>query len=220
MRRFHRVVLADQDRHRDVRVRTGVPWRDVPVEYGPWSRVYDLFRRWQRNRTWQRILTRLQSLADAKGAVVWELSVDSTVCRAHQHAARARKQGDLQKEPPGGVFAEPRDHGRGRREAGSPPSCTWQSSRDRSPCRSWSRQDSAGTRRSSNPCWQRSACPVSGRAGHGLCLPQEPRLPAPPRDPLHHPGQGRPGRQPQETRLPRRPPAEVRPAGPQGSACG
>lgn len=42
------------------RVRTGAPWRDVPVEYGPWSRVYDLFRRWQRNGTWHRILTRLQ----------------------------------------------------------------------------------------------------------------------------------------------------------------
>ncbi|MET9415366.1 transposase [Streptomyces klenkii] len=26
------------------RVRTGVPWRDVPIEYGPWGRVYDLFR--------------------------------------------------------------------------------------------------------------------------------------------------------------------------------
>ncbi|MGW2592968.1 transposase [Streptomyces sp. NPDC001515] len=33
------------------RVRTGVPWRDVPVEYGPWNRVYGLFRRWQRNGT-------------------------------------------------------------------------------------------------------------------------------------------------------------------------
>ncbi|MEV4740291.1 transposase, partial [Streptomyces sp. NPDC049555] len=30
------------------RVRTGVPWRDVPVEYGPWARIHDLFRRWQR----------------------------------------------------------------------------------------------------------------------------------------------------------------------------
>ncbi|MEW1914581.1 transposase [Kitasatospora sp. NPDC085895] len=27
------------------RVRTGVPWRDVPAEYGPWGRVYDVFRR-------------------------------------------------------------------------------------------------------------------------------------------------------------------------------
>ncbi|MEU9383034.1 IS5 family transposase [Streptomyces sp. NPDC048279] len=100
------------------RVRTGVPWRDVPVEYGPWSRIYDLFRRRQRNGTWQRVLTRLQSLADAKGAITWDLSVDSTVCRAHQHAAGARKQGDLQKEPPGGVFTEPRDHGLGRSRGG------------------------------------------------------------------------------------------------------
>ncbi|MER6032278.1 IS5 family transposase [Streptomyces sp. NPDC001851] len=100
------------------RVRTGVPWRDVPVEYGPWGRVYDLFRRWQRNGTWHRILTTLQSLADAKGAITWDLSVDSTVCRAHQHAAEARKQGDLQKEPPGGVFNEPCDHGLGRSRGG------------------------------------------------------------------------------------------------------
>ncbi|WPO76647.1 IS5 family transposase [Streptomyces sp. KN37] len=100
------------------RVRTGVPWRDVPVEYGTWGRVYDLFRRWQRNGTWYRILTRLQSLADKKGAITWDLSVDSTVCRAHQHAAGARKHGDLQKEPPGGVFAEPDDHGLGRSRGG------------------------------------------------------------------------------------------------------
>lgn len=100
------------------RVRTGVPWRDIPVGYGPWNRVYDLFRRWQRDGTWHRILTRLQSLADAKGAITWELSVDSTVCRAHQHAAGARKQGDLQKEPPGGVFTEPNDHRLGRSRGG------------------------------------------------------------------------------------------------------
>ncbi|MFE3661269.1 IS5 family transposase [Streptomyces sp. NPDC059165] len=77
-----------------------------------------LVRRWQRNGTWQRILTRLQSLADSKGAIVWDLSVDSTVCRAHEHAAGARKQGDMQKEPPGGVFAEPGDHGLGRSRGG------------------------------------------------------------------------------------------------------
>nr|WP_240495334.1 transposase [Streptomyces showdoensis] len=33
------------------RVRVGVPWRDVPVEYGPWGRVCGLFRRWQRTGT-------------------------------------------------------------------------------------------------------------------------------------------------------------------------
>ncbi|MFD9846393.1 hypothetical protein [Streptomyces parvus] len=61
---------------------------------------------------------RPQSLADAKGAIVWDLSVDSTVCRAHQHAAGAREEGDLQKEPPGGVFTEPGDHGLGRSRGG------------------------------------------------------------------------------------------------------
>lgn len=54
------------------RARTGVPWRDVPVEYGPWGRVYDLFRRCWRYGTWGRILTRLQALADA-GAIAWGL---------------------------------------------------------------------------------------------------------------------------------------------------
>ncbi|MGW5097284.1 IS5 family transposase [Streptomyces nodosus] len=100
------------------RVRTGVPWRDVPVEYGPWSRIYDLFRRWQRNGTWHQVLPRLQSLADAKGAITWDLNVDSTVCRAHQHAAGARRQGEIQKELPGGMFTEPGDHGLGRSRGG------------------------------------------------------------------------------------------------------
>ncbi|MFF7035986.1 MULTISPECIES: IS5 family transposase [Streptomyces griseus group] len=100
------------------RVRTGVPWRDVPAEYGPWSRVYDLFRRWQRNGSWHRLFTRLQTLADAEGAITWDLSVDSTVCRAHQHAAGACKQGELQKEPPGDTPTEPVDHGLGRSRGG------------------------------------------------------------------------------------------------------
>ncbi|WP_260610075.1 transposase [Streptomyces sp. WAC06614] len=100
--------------------RTGVPWRDVPAEYGPRSRIYDLFRRWQRSGTRHRTPTRLQSLADAKGAIKRDLSVDSTVCGAHEHADAAREQGDLQKEPPAGIFNEPRDHGLGRPRGGSP----------------------------------------------------------------------------------------------------
>jgi transposase len=82
------------------RVRTGVPWRDVPVEYGPWNRVYDLFRRWQRDGTWAGILTRLQAEADAKGLITWEVNVDSTVCRAHQHAAGAAKKGTSRRSRP------------------------------------------------------------------------------------------------------------------------
>jgi transposase len=69
------------------RARTGAPWRDVPERYGPWDRVYDLFRRWQRDGTWKRIFELLQAEADAKGLIAWDVSVDSTIARAHQHAA-------------------------------------------------------------------------------------------------------------------------------------
>jgi transposase len=50
------------------RVRTGVPWRDVPSGYGPWQTVYGLFRRWQRDGSWAGVLTGLQARADAEGA--------------------------------------------------------------------------------------------------------------------------------------------------------
>ncbi len=60
---------------------------------GRWDRVYDLFRRWQRDGTWAGILTALQAEADAKGLITWEVNVDSTVCRAHRHTAGAAKRG-------------------------------------------------------------------------------------------------------------------------------
>jgi transposase len=75
------------------RTRTGSPWRDVPTCYGPWQTVYGLFRRWQRDGTWQRILTALHALADAANLITWDVSVDTTIARAHQHAAGARKRG-------------------------------------------------------------------------------------------------------------------------------
>jgi transposase len=75
------------------RVRAGTPWRDIPDCYGSWAAAYALFRRWQRDGTWARILTALQAVADAAGRIVWDVSVDSTVARAHQHAAGARKRG-------------------------------------------------------------------------------------------------------------------------------
>lgn len=75
------------------RTRVGAPWRDVPECYGSWAAAYAVFRRWQRDGTWARILTMLQSVADAAGRIVWDVSVDSTIARAHQHAAGARKRG-------------------------------------------------------------------------------------------------------------------------------
>ena len=79
------------------RVRTGIPWRDLPAEYGPWGRVYDLFRRWQRDGTWHRIFSDLQTRADEKELITWDINIDSTVCRAHQHAAGARERGSCRR---------------------------------------------------------------------------------------------------------------------------
>lgn len=50
-------------------------------------------RCWQRDGTWARILAQLQARADAKGPITWDVNVDPTVCRAHQHAAGAAKRG-------------------------------------------------------------------------------------------------------------------------------
>jgi len=100
------------------RIRAGTPWRDVPACYGAWQTVYGLFRRWQRDGTWKRILAALQALADASGLIVWDVSVDSTISRAHQHAAGARTKPELQVQSPGGVDVEPADHALGRSRGG------------------------------------------------------------------------------------------------------
>lgn len=84
------------------RVRAGAPWRDVPPQYGPWQTVYGLFRRWQRDGTWAQVLAGLQARADAAGLVTWDVSVDSTIARAHQHAAGARKRGTCRPSRPAG----------------------------------------------------------------------------------------------------------------------
>ncbi|MGX8904647.1 IS5 family transposase [Streptomyces netropsis] len=100
------------------RTRTGVPWRDLPERFGPWDRVYDLFRRWQRDGTWAKILTRLQTEADAKGLITWDVNVDSTVCRAHQHAAGAAKRGPSEGAAWRNRRRAPVDHGLGRSRGG------------------------------------------------------------------------------------------------------
>jgi transposase len=100
------------------RVRTGSPWRDVPAEYPPWPTLYRWFRCWQREGAWTAILSVLQAQADAAGKIGWTVSVDSTISRAHQHAAGARRDARGQKQPPGGVGTEPDDHGLGRSRGG------------------------------------------------------------------------------------------------------
>ncbi len=72
-------------------LRTGAPWRDLPERFGPWRTIYSRFRRWQQAGVWDRMLADLQRQADVAGRLDWTLHfVDSTVVRAHQHAAGAK----------------------------------------------------------------------------------------------------------------------------------
>ena len=70
---------------------TGAPWRDLPPQYGSWHTVSNRFYRWRRAGIWQRIRAALQRLADRQGQLDWSGHfIDSTIVRAHQHAAGAR----------------------------------------------------------------------------------------------------------------------------------
>ena len=89
------------------RTRVGAPWRDIPSHYGPWWRAYALYRAWQLAGIWERIESALVAQADAAGKIDWRVSVDSTTCRAHVHAAGARKDSPQQ------VDGEPEDHALG-----------------------------------------------------------------------------------------------------------
>lgn len=72
------------------RVRTGLQWRCLPERFGPWKRVCERHRLWSADGTWERLLQQAQAAADAAGDIDWDVAVDSTVVRAHQHAAGAR----------------------------------------------------------------------------------------------------------------------------------
>ena len=67
------------------RYRAGIPWRDLPEHYGPWQSVWKRHRRYSSDGTWDTILGVLLAHAEARDLINWEVSVDSTINRAHQH---------------------------------------------------------------------------------------------------------------------------------------
>jgi transposase len=85
--RDHRVLVEGAI----YRYRTGVAWRDLPAEFGPWQTVWKRHHRFSTDGTWDKVLSALQVQADSRGQIDWRLSVDSTSARVHQHGATAAR---------------------------------------------------------------------------------------------------------------------------------
>jgi transposase len=93
------------------RFRTGAPWRDLPERFGPWQTVYDRFNRWCADGTFDRLHARALSEADARGEIDWQVSVDSTAARVHQHGATLRRlAGNAATAKPTPAEAEPTEN--------------------------------------------------------------------------------------------------------------
>ena len=73
------------------RLRTGVAWRDLSAEFGPWQTVWKRQYKSSNDGTWDKGLTTLQIAADACGWIDWRVSVDSTIARVHQQGATAAR---------------------------------------------------------------------------------------------------------------------------------
>jgi transposase len=67
------------------RVRTGLPWRDLPEGFGKWNSVFQRFRRWVRAEVFDRIFRRVSDEPDFEYALV-----DGTIVTAHQKASGAK----------------------------------------------------------------------------------------------------------------------------------
>lgn len=67
--------------------RTGSPRRDLPPQFGSWNSTYQRFARWSRAGVWHRVFTALSREQRFR-----EVFIDSTIVRAHQHAAGAPKK--------------------------------------------------------------------------------------------------------------------------------
>ena len=69
------------------RCRTGMPWRDLPERFGDGVQVHRRFSRWAKSGVWERVFQYLAADADDEYAMI-----DSTIVRAHQHSAGAKKR--------------------------------------------------------------------------------------------------------------------------------
>lgn len=69
------------------RYRAGVPWRDLPERFGDFRVIHQRHSRWSKKGIWERVFKLLSQDVDNEYAMI-----DSTIVRAHQHSAGAKKK--------------------------------------------------------------------------------------------------------------------------------
>jgi transposase len=69
------------------RYRAGIPWRDLPERFGHWQNIFNRFNRWSKKGVWEKVFYHLSESTDNEYAMI-----DSTIIRAHQHSAGAKKK--------------------------------------------------------------------------------------------------------------------------------
>ncbi len=80
--------------------RTGIPWRDLPGDFGRWEAVYNRFRRWIASGSLRCLFDKLT--ANPAFGEIRRVLIDSTIVRVHQHAVGARRR---KKKEPGAICA-------------------------------------------------------------------------------------------------------------------
>ncbi len=74
------------------RYRAGIAWRDLPERFGDFRVIHTRHTRWSKSGTWGKIFKVLAQDADNEYAML-----DSTIVRAHQHSAGAKKKKAMMK---------------------------------------------------------------------------------------------------------------------------
>ena len=67
-------------------LRTGSPWRDLPERFGPYTTVYNRYNRWAKAGGWLRVFEALAARSPQSLQLI-----DSSIVRAHQHAAGGKR---------------------------------------------------------------------------------------------------------------------------------
>ncbi|CDS50060.1 putative transposase [Polaromonas sp. CG9_12] len=82
------------------RYRAGIPWRDLPERFGDFRVVHLRHSRWSKTGVWRRVFEVLAQDADNEYVLI-----DSTIVKAHQHSAGAKKKGPKIAKPSGAAVA-------------------------------------------------------------------------------------------------------------------